>query len=339
MTAVWLPRLGGIEVLEIAQRPVPTPGPKDVLVRVHASSVNPRDTLIRAGRYPFQALIRLPIIPGSDLSGVVVERGAEVASLEVGEAVFGMQPSRRGFGAHAEYAVVDADVLAPKPPSLSFEEAAGMPLAALTALQALRDNARLQAGQRVLINGASGGVGTFAVQIACALGARVTAVTSGRNRELVHSLGAHRCLDYRAHDIRDASTLEDGAPYDAVFDVIGNHHGAGLRQVMAAEGVYVTTLPRRRQIWQWGVSVLRRSLGLGGRRSSVVLVRADGQDLRQLGAWATAGRLRTVIERVLPLTEVATAHQLSQTRRTRGKLILRSDSLGSEPEGVAVEGM
>ena len=301
MEAVWLPRLGGSEVLEIVQRPVPKPGPNEVLVRVHASSINPRDTLIRAGRYPFQPLIRLPIIPGSDLAGTVVERGRGVTSLALGQPVFGMQPSRRGFGA----------------------DAAGIPLAALTALQALRDRAGLRPGQRLLILGASGGVGTYGVQIGCLLGGHVTAVCSGRNTELVRSLGAQRVFDYQQVDVLDVETLDGGRPYDVIFDVVGQQSLARCRHLLAEGGVYVTTIPRGRQAWEWVRSTLGRPFGLVDQGSTVVLVRADGGDMRQLAAWAKEGRLRTVIERIFPLDQVAAAHEMSQSRRSRGKLILR----------------
>jgi NADPH:quinone reductase-like Zn-dependent oxidoreductase len=318
MRAVILRRFGGPEVLELGEVPRPRPRRDEVLVEVRASSINPRDWLIRSGKYPFQGLLpRRPFVPGSDLAGVVAEAGS-ASAFEPGQAVFAMQPTSRGFGAHGEYVAVPATALAPKPECLSFEEAAGIPLAGLTALQALRDDARLREGQSVLVIGASGGVGTYAVQIARALGARVTGVCSARNRELVEGLGAERVIDYQA-----TNPLEHGERFDVVFDVIGKESLERCDRVLRRDGVYVTTVPRRRQIAAWARSAVGHRLGLTRRRSTVVLVRSRGVDLRWLAGLAEKGALRTVIDRVLPLEEIATAHELSRTFRTRGKLILR----------------
>lgn len=333
MRAVWLRRYGGPDVLEIIRQPVPRPASRDVLVRVHASSLNPRDTLIRAGRYPFQPLIRLPCIPGSDVAGTVVERGRRVTSLALGQPVYGMQPSRRGLGAHAEYVVVPASALAPKPDSISFHEAAGIPLAGLTAYQALTQCLAVQPGRRLLIVGASGGVGTYAVQMAHALGAHVTAVTSGRNVDWVADLGADRVLDYQTVSFLEPETLPDGEPYDGIFDVVGRHDVSACRRVLASRGVYVTTIPRRRQLVAWAASSLGRYVGRHRPRTSVVLVRSDGRHLRRFKRWIDDGKLRTVIEGVLPMDAVAQAHRQIQTARTRGKLILdmEASATGAEP--------
>ena len=319
MRAVILGRFGGPEVLELEERPRPTPRRDEVLVEVWASSINPRDWLIRSGKYPFQALLpRRPFVPGSDVAGVVVEVGSDVSGFEPGQAVFAMQPTSRGFGAHGEYVAVPATALAPKPQSLSFEEAAGIPLAGLTALQALRDDARLREGQSVLVIGASGGVGSYAVQIARALGARVTGVCSARNQELVESLGAERVIDYQTTD-----PLQDAERFDVVFDVIGKESLKRCDRVLGRDGVYVTTIPRPQQIMAWMRSSVGHRLGLSRRRSTVVLVRSRGEDLRWLARLAEDGALRTVVDGVLPLEQIAEAHELSRTFRTRGKLILR----------------
>lgn len=327
MRAVWLPRHGDSSVLEWVHRPLPKVGPKDVLVEVRASSINPRDSLIRAGKYPFQPMIRLPMIPGSDVAGTVVERGSRVRSLALGQPVYGMQPSIRGFGAHAEFVAVPAQALAAKPVNMSFGEAAGVPLAGLTAYQALVHRLRLRRGQRLLILGASGGVGTYAVQIARILEAQVTAVCSGRNRRLVESLGAHRVLDYQTTDVLDAATLESGQPYDAVFDVVGRSSLAECRAVLGPGGAYVTTIPRRRQLLAWLTSTVAR--GFGGRtgRTSVVMVRSVGEQLRRLGDWIEEGRLRTVVEDIMPMADIARAHDAIRSQRTRGKLILSISSI------------
>lgn len=324
MRAAWIERVGRPEVLQVVRRPVPKPRPDEVLVKVHASSLNPRDTLMRAGRYPFQPLIRFPFIPGSDVTGTVEQRGRRVRSLALGQPVYGMQPSRRGFGAHAEYVALPASVLAPKPRGMTFHHAAGLPLAGLTAYQALTDCLDVQPGQRVLIVGASGGVGTYAVQMARALGCDVTAVTSGRNVHWVSALGAHRVVDYQEQDALDPVTLDGAPPYDAVLDAVGVHDLESCRPVMATGGTYVTTIPRPRQMMSWAGSALRHRLGLSrsGGRTTVVLVKSNGAQLRHFNDWINQGRLRTVIERVLPLGDIAEAHRRIQTARTRGKIIL-----------------
>ena len=339
MKAVFIERFGGPEVLRMGERPRPTPRSDEVLLEVRATSINPRDWLIRSGRYPFQALLpRLPFILGSDVAGTVVECGEKVEGLEPGDAVFAMQPTSRGFGACAEYMAVPATAVARKPEGLSFEEAAGIPLAGLTAFQALRVHGRLEhgrlehgrleqgrleqgcleQGQTVLVIGASGGVGTYAVQIARALGARVSGVCSGRNREMVEGLGAERVIDYERE-----SFLDGKEHYQVVFDVIGKERLARCAHLLAPSGVYVTTIPRPREFFAWGKSKIRSVLTKNARRSEVVLVRSRGEDLKQLARWAEEGRLRTVIDRVYPLEEVAAAHEHSRTFRTRGKLILR----------------
>lgn len=324
MRAVWIEDVGRPEVLRVVRRPVPVPRADEVLVRVHASSLNPRDTLMRAGRYPFQPLIRFPFIPGSDVAGTVEQRGRRVRSLALGQPVYGMQPSRRGFGAHAEYVALPASVLAPKPEDMTFHHAAGLPLAGLTAYQGLTVCLDVQPGQRVLIVGASGGVGTYAVQMARALGCHVTAVTSGRNVHWARSLGAHRVVDYQTAEALDPANLDGAPPYDAVFDAVGVHDLERCRPVLAKGGTYVTTIPRPRQILGWAGSALRHRLGMAksGGRTTVVLVRSDGAHLRRFNDWIDAGHLRTVIERVLPLEDIAEAHRHIQTGRTRGKVIL-----------------
>ena len=318
MRAAFIQRFGGVEVLEVGEQPCPRPRKDEVLIKVHASSINPRDWLIRSGRYPFQALLpRLPLILGSDVAGVVADRGAKVHSLALGQPVFAMQPTRKGFGAYAEYVAIPARAVAPKPEALSFEEAAGIPLAGLTAYQALVANARLTAGQRIVVIGASGGVGTYAVQIARALGARVTGVCSEKNLDLVRELGAEKVVNYQR-----GSFLDSDDRYDVVFDVIGKESLERCSPILEGRGVYVTTIPRQREMMSWASSALRSRLGGRGPRSSVVLVRSDGPHLRQLGQWAEEGKLRTVIDRVLPLQDIAAAHEHSRSFRTRGKLIL-----------------
>ena len=212
MRAVGLRRYGPPEVLEGLEVERPEPTSDGVLIRVAAGGVNPADCLLRSGGLRFVARQKMPFVPGADVAGVVEATGPAVTRFEPGDPVYAMLPNTAG-GGYAEYAVAAEGTVAAIPPGLTFGEAAGVPLAALTALQALRDRADLSAGDHVLVNGASGGVGTFAVQISRAMGATVTAAASGRNADLVRGLGADEFLDYTDGDVTAGE-----ARYDVVLD-------------------------------------------------------------------------------------------------------------------------
>ncbi len=319
MKAVYFERFGPSDVLRYGDWPRPVPRPDEVLIEVHAAAVNPRDWLIRSGRYPLRWLLpRLPFVLGSDVSGVVAQVGGRVRGFDRGDEVYAMQPSSRGFGGYAEAVAVPARAVARKPRTMTHEEAAGVPLAALTALQALRDDARLAAGQKVVVVGASGGVGHYAVQIARALGAEVAGVSSTANVELVKSLGADRVVDYKAARFQDVLS-----GYHVVFDVVGRESLASCARVLRPGGTYVTTIPRLSTGYEALATRLRRAVSRRARRSRVVLVRARGRDLERLTRWIEDGRLTTVIDSVHPLEDAARAHDLSRTFRARGKLILK----------------
>lgn len=322
MKAVTFEEYGDADVLRVVDRPRPEPGPGDLLVRVRAASVNPRDWMIRAGTYPFRlALPRKPFVLGSDVAGVVESVGGDVhafaPSFARGDEVFGMIPSSKGFGGYAEFALLPAKVAARKPPSVSFEEAAAAPLASLTALQALRDDGRLEAGDRVVIVGASGGVGHYAVQISRALGAgEIVGVCSGRNAETVRELGADRVVDYEKEPF-PAALLEE-PPYDLVFDALGRH---GLRKcspILTPRGRYVTTVPSPVDVFH----ALRTRVWPFGRRERIVLVRSDGADLRRIAGWMESGEVRSLLDEVRPLDEVRQVHEYQRTFRTVGKNVL-----------------
>ncbi len=224
-------------------------------------------------------------------------------------------------GGYAEYAAVAERDAARVPSGLSLVEAAAVPLAALTALQALRDRANLQPGRRVLVNGASGGVGTFAVQIAVAMGARVTGTSSGRNAELVRGLGADEVLDYAREDI-----VAGGERYDVVFDAVNVLSFGKVRRVLRPGGVFVTVNPVVGKLSPGWLARFR-----GGRRLESVLVRPSGADLETLNAWISEGRVKPVIDRSYGLADVAEAHRHSEGGRARGKILLVVDgSLADE---------
>ncbi len=316
MKAVYFARYGASDVLEYGDWPAPRPRDRQVLIEVHAASVNPRDWLIRSGRYFAKPMLpRRPFVLGSDVAGVVVEAGTEVRRFAPGDEVFAMQPTSDGFGGYAEYVAVREPAVAPKPANMSFEEAAAVPLAGLTALQALRDDAGLTSGQRVVVVGASGGVGHYAVQIARAMGAAVTGVCSTANVDLARELGAERVVDYKKERFNDVLT-----GYDAVFDTIGKESLATCAAVLKKGGVYVTTVPSRANAL---ASLVSRPLSwFGGRRSAMVLVRSNAEDLEQLGRWVEEGALRSLVDQVRPLAEAARVHDYSRRFRTRGKNVL-----------------
>jgi NADPH:quinone reductase-like Zn-dependent oxidoreductase len=315
MRAVVIDAYGGTDQLELRDLPTPVPGPGQVRIQTQAASVNPVDYKMRSGELKQFYPVSFPGVLGFDVAGIVDAVGPDVVHLRAGDEVFCRLPTNRG-GGYAEYVVTDADIVARMPMSLGFEEAAGMPLAALTALQALRDLAALRTGQRVLVNGASGGVGTYAVQIAKAMGCDVTAVCSGISMQMVASLGADRCIDYRAEDF-----VASGQTFDVVFDAIGNRSFPECRPVMAQGGAYVSTvfsLP----LVGWRVWT-RATRWLGGPTAHWVQVEPSRSDLEQLALWADVGSLRTLVDSVFPLSDVAGAHERSASGRAKGKIIVK----------------
>jgi NADPH:quinone reductase-like Zn-dependent oxidoreductase len=336
MRAFGFRRYGPPEVLEALEVPLPEPGPGEVLIRVAAAGVNPADWALRGGRLRPFVRLELPFVSGSDVAGVVEEAGEGVTKFVPGEAVYAMTLTTTG-GAYAEYVTVAADSVAHVPSGLSLGEAAAVPLAALTALQALRDKAELATGKHVLINGASGGVGTFAVQISKAMGARVTATCSGRNVELVSGLGADKIIDYTSSD----DIAPAGPRYDVVFGAVNTLPLLRWRRALRPDGKIVTINPLFEK------AVVAQLAGAIGRvRLEGVLVRPSGADLETVGAWISDGKVRPVIDCSYPFSDAVAAHRYSESRRVRGKLVLlvdehlsaeiiRASSQGQVPGGTA----
>jgi len=308
--AIRFHRYGPADVLRWEEAPDPTPRRGEVRVRVRAAGLNPKDVLVRKGKLRLFTHGRFPQGSGYDLAGEVDALGPGVRSLRLGEPVFAMIQSWRA-GACAELAVVPEGQLAPKPSSISMTEAAGVPLAALTALQALRDLLRIRRGQRVALNGASGGVGVFAVQIARILGADTTAVCSARNAEWVRALGADRVLPYDERPLAEASET-----FDAVFDIFGTAPHPRVKHLLTERGRYVTTIPNAQNAAR---DVLTR---FTSRPARLVVVRSRRRDLAQLARWIDAGELAPVIDRVWPMPEAAEAHRYLETKRAKGKVVL-----------------
>lgn len=313
MQAVVYTKYGPPEVLEVHTLPNPQPRAHEVLVRVMAAAVNPVDFKVRQGKTWFLTGLGFPKRLGADLSGVVVEVGEKVRQYKSSDQVYAMISAVKG-GSYAEYAVVHEKLLARKPANLSHEEAAAVPLAGLTALQALRDEGRLQAGQQVLINGSSGGVGTFAVQLAKVMGAEVTGVCSTRNLDLTRQLGADRVIDYTEQEVTDLAE----ASFDLIFDTVGTLPFDKARLLLKAQGTHVTTQPHP---YAYTQSFLSR-LVPGGRRIRVVLTKSSAQDLQHLTRRLESGQIRPVVDSVYPLQEIRQAHERSESGRAVGKIVL-----------------
>lgn len=311
MKAVQFDRYGTPDVLVWRETVQPVCGPDEMLVRVSAAGVNPKDCLVRKGKFRWFSGRRFPLGLGHDFAGEVALVGGRVAGFKIGDPVYGMTNGWKGR-TYAEYVAVRASETALKPLALDFLEAAAVPLAAQTALQALRDIGGVSRGQRVLINGASGGVGTFAVQIARIMGAHVTAVCSGRNASMVIDLGAQQVIDYTREDIRQLD-----APVDVFFDVFGNRRFPDIRATLSPRGSFISTVPGG-PILKWAL-LSRLS---GGPRAHLVVVKSCADDLLTLSTWIEERRLTPVVDRVFAMEEVREAHAYIETRRARGKVIL-----------------
>jgi NADPH:quinone reductase-like Zn-dependent oxidoreductase len=337
MRAAVLTGYGGVERLELREVDRPEPGSGQLLVRVLAAGVNPIDWKIRQGRLRLLMPARFPLVLGFDVAGEVAAVGPEVADFAPGDPVFAMLDSRHG-GGYAEYAVTGQAAAAPKPEALSWEEAAAVPLAGLTAFQALRDAGGLQPGERAAVIGAAGGVGHFAVQIAAALGARVTAVAGPDHQDFVRRLGARRAVDYTREDFTalDAEagsgneSGDDSASYEVIFDAAGAYHFAACEPALTAGGTYVTTQPGPAILLAQLRTALSRLIDRrGAHRAAVVHTRSRGGDLSALADLVAAGRLRPAIDRVYVLDEVRQAHTASQSGHPRGKIVLRVADSGT----------
>jgi NADPH:quinone reductase-like Zn-dependent oxidoreductase len=308
MKAVLIRKYGGPEVLEIADVQAPTPKDDEVVVQVKATSINPVDWLVRDGGATSFVKVKFPVILGCDLAGVVVEKGSAVKHLAIGDEVFAMMP--QDWGAHAERVALKGDLVVKKPAALGMREAAAIPVVAVTALNGLK-RAEVKAGERVLINGASGGVGQAAVQIAKALGAHVTAVCSKDGFDLVKSLGADELVDYKTTDFTAGT-----ARWDIVFDCVGNTPHGACAKVLTGRRIHVTTVPHVK-------TFLRQFMNpIFGMKVVALLTTGNGADLEVVRTLVDQGKLKPTIDKVYRFDEVAAAQEYSKQRRAKGKIVL-----------------
>ena len=331
MRAVLCEQYGGPEVLQIADDlAVPRVGPNGVLVKVHAASVNPLDWKLRQGLLHAVRPVVFPVIWGCDLSGVVTEVGPSVTLFKAGDEVYGMKDgyvAKTYRGTYAEYVVVPEKSLAAKPKLLSHEEAAAVPLTALTAWQAMVNQGRLKPGQRVLIHAGAGGVGVMAIQIAKAFGAYVAATASTRNLDLLRKLGADLAIDYTSEKIDKVCPK-----FDLVLDGVGKRVWAESFRSLKMGGRLVTLAPpipeqASGKVKFFATAIRGVGLGmmrglLGGKRLLITQVKPRGGELEKISALVEAGKIRPVIEKVFALEQIAEAHRLSEQGHVRGKLVI-----------------
>lgn len=315
MKAVAFDRYGSAEELQYRELEKPIAKSHELLVRVRASSVNPVDWKIRQGHLQLLTGFNFPRIVGSDISGVVVEVGREVTKFQPGDEVYTFLNPIAG-GACAEYAVVPESSAAIKPKNITHAEAAGVPIAGLTALQALRDLGEIKAGYKVLINGASGGVGIFAVQVAKAMNAEVTGVCSAKNRDFVKGLGANLVLDYAEVDF-----TKQLQKYDIILDAVGTKTFAECENVLQAEGVYISTLPSFDNL-----APIFFSSFMSGKKAKLIVANPNPSDLDFLRELIESDRVDPIVDRTYSLAEVAAAHVYSETGRAVGKIAIAIDS-------------
>jgi NADPH:quinone reductase-like Zn-dependent oxidoreductase len=321
MQAVIYQRYGPPDVLELQDIPKPTPTKEQVLIRVHAASVNPYDWHFLRGTPSLLRLfigIRKPRSPrlGADVAGIVEAVGARVAQFKPGDCVFGTAK-----GSFAEYACAVASQLAVKPQEISFEQAACLPIAGTTALQGLHDKGKVQTGQTVLINGAAGGVGTLAVQIAKWLGARVTGVCSTRNVGLLRSIGADEVIDYTHEDF-----AQSGQQYDLLFDLVGNRPLADYLRALRPHGTYISCSGGGPDQTTWNLLTGMLTDAVHSRFVSQkmrgLLAKINHEDLAILADLVRGGNVIPVVDRTYSLGEIATAVRLVESGHVRGKAVI-----------------
>jgi NADPH:quinone reductase-like Zn-dependent oxidoreductase len=321
MKAIVCTKYGSPDVLKLYEVEKPTPSEDDTLIRIHAASINSRDwRYMRAN--PFFIRLRGGFLQpknkilGGDVAGRVEAIGSRVTQFKPGDEVFGYLPSATGRGTFAEYVCARENYISLKPTYLSFEQAAAVSLAAMTALQGLRDKGNIQPGQKVLINGASGGVGTFAVQIAKSFGAEVTGVCSTRNLEIVRSLGADHVIDYKKEDF-----TQNGQQYDLILAVNGYHPISDYLRALKPEGAYVVAGGSMFQLIQ-AASNGKRKPNTGSKKTFIVSMEHNKKDLVFIKELLESGKIMPVIDGYYPLSKTKEAFWYYEKVHPQGKVVI-----------------
>ncbi len=322
MKAIVCPKYGSPDVLQLKEVVKPIPQDEEVLIKIHAASINSRDwRMMRANPFfirlrPGGFLQPKNKILGGDVAGRVEAVGSSVKQFKPGDEVFGYLPSATGRGTFAEYVCTNENAIALKPVNLTFEQAAAVPLAAMTALQGLRDDGNIQRGQTVMINGASGGVGTFAVQIAKAFGAEVTAVCSTRNLETVRSLGADHVIDYKKEDF-----TKNGQQYDLILAVNGYHPISDYLRALKPQGTYVVAGGSMFQLFQ-AASNKKRNSNTGGQKIVIASLVQSQKDLNFIKELLESGKIMPVIDGCYPLSKTPEAFWYFEKEHPKGKVVI-----------------
>ena len=307
MKAIQIHEFGGPEVLKYEDAPKPKPGADEVVIKVFATSVNPIDWKIREGHAKGKFPIKFPLIPGWDVSGEIDEVGSNILNFRKGDEVYS-RPDPTKNGTYAEYVVVKANLINRKPQSIDHEKAAAVPLAGLTAWQALFDYGKLQQGQKVLIHAASGGVGTFAVQFAKWKGAYVIGTTSKENMDFVKKLGADKVIDYKNEKFEEK--LKN---IDLVIDLIGGDTQKRSLKVIKKGGRLITTVQVENQ-----EATKEKNIHIEG-----FLAQSLPEELEQIKQLIDSGKVKPVVSKIMPLKDAAKAQKLSEKGHTRGKIVLQ----------------
>lgn len=311
MKAAIINQFGNPDVFEIKDVEKPVIKSDQVLIKVNAVSINPIDWKQRKGNHKFILGSPFPIILGYDVCGEVVEVGKEIDKLKIGDIVFGVLDNKYG-GALAEFAVGHEKCFSIKPKDISNEEAAAFPMVSLTSLQVLRDKANLKAGQTVLINGASGGVGHVAMQIAGIMGAKVIAVASSQSKNFIEQFKPDMFIAYNEQDI-----LKPDKKVDVFFDVAGNYTFPKCKHLLNPGGVYINTLPRPKIL----VHKLHQ-LFSNGKKVKTLLMKHDNSDLNKIAQWINEGKLKISIDKTFRLEQIIEAHEYAQKGHNKGKNII-----------------
>jgi len=307
MKAIVAHEYGGPEVLKLEDVPVPTPKDDQILVRVIAAGVNPVDGMIVSGIFSKDKKLAAPLIPGGDIAGVVEKTGSKITKFKNGDAVYAYL-SLKNNGGYAEYALANEKEAAAKPKTISYAEAAAVPIVALTAWQALVDNAKLSAGQSVLIHGGSGGVGMFAIQFAKARGAKVFATASTANQDFLKELGADVAIDYKTQKFEEIAK-----DVDVVLDSVGGDTLARSYGVIK-KGGFIATL---------NADVDQSELNKRGIRGVFINVRPNSEELAEIGKPIDEKKVKVIVSQTFPLSDAVKAAQQSATGHTRGKIVLK----------------
>jgi NADPH:quinone reductase-like Zn-dependent oxidoreductase len=312
MKAAVIRRRGFMDKFKVKEVLPPFPRKGEAFIRVRAAGVNPIDWKLGKIGFIWAAFKTTPLIIGYDIAGEIVDLGRNTEGFKPGDRVFTMLESMRP-GAYAEFAAAKVKYIARIPDQISYEQAAASPLAGLTAIKALVKIGRIQNGMKVMINGASGGVGTFAIQLAKAYGAEVTAICSGKNEELVRSLGADDIIDYTKDDPEDLTRQ-----FDIVFDTVGNLSFRKIKFMLYENGVLVSTLPNLK-------SILGRIFSFAPQRYRTFITSVSEEGMSTLALMLGENKIIPVVDRVFPLEDISVAHKYSESKRTTGKIIIKVD--------------